>query len=149
MSAQTDAKPNQDQRLEKKWSVPLIKAGYTVIPNAILLRQQALGLDAIDLNILLLIASYWWDSDRPPYPSKMTIAKAMHIHVTTVRRRLAALEKGGLIKRNHRKNKLGGNNTNSYDFGPLIASALPYATEMIVCVCHRTERYPKSAHPSV
>jgi hypothetical protein len=41
------------KRLKERWTAPLIDAGYTVIPNAILLRQRALGLDSVDLNILL------------------------------------------------------------------------------------------------
>jgi predicted transcriptional regulator len=119
------------QVLEKRWTAPLIKAGYTVLPNVIFLRQQALGLDSIDINILLQIVSYWWDPERLPFPSKGTIAKAIAIDVSTVRKRLAALEKGGLIHRVHRKNKFGGNNTNKYDLSPLIKAATPFAEEML------------------
>lgn len=36
-----------------------MKAGWTALPNVIFERQRALGLDAIDVNIILHIASYW------------------------------------------------------------------------------------------
>ncbi|MDA8351245.1 MAG: helix-turn-helix domain-containing protein [Pseudomonadota bacterium] len=130
----TATKPDTDhaKRLKARWSAPLIDAGYTVIPNAILLRQQALGLDSLDLNILLQIASYWWSSEKLPFPSKERIAKAIGIKdKSTVRKRLSALEKGNLIRRITRKNKHGGNDTNVYDLGPLIKAATPYALEMI------------------
>jgi len=52
---------------EKKWTAPLIKAGWTVIPNVLFERQQALGLDPLDVNILLHIASYWWTPEGKPY----------------------------------------------------------------------------------
>lgn len=119
------------KKLEKRWTAPLIQAGYTVIPNAILLRQQALGLDSLDLNIIAQIASYWWSKEKLPYPSKVRIAKAIGIDPSTVRRRLARLEGGGLISRIPRKSTLGGNDTNEYDLGPLIKAATPYALEML------------------
>jgi hypothetical protein len=45
-------------------------AGWTVIPNVLIERQRALGLDSLDLNILLVLASMWWDAENPPWPSK-------------------------------------------------------------------------------
>lgn len=120
------------KRLKAPWSAPLIDAGYTVIPNAILLRQQALGLDSRDLNVFLQIASHWWSSEKLPFPSKERIAKAIGIKdKSTVRKRLSALEKGKLIRRVTRKNKHGGSDTNVYDLGPLIMAATPCALEMI------------------
>ena len=40
---------------EKKWSPTLMKAGWTALPNVLFERQKALGLDAIDINIILHI----------------------------------------------------------------------------------------------
>ncbi|WP_453974338.1 hypothetical protein [Bradyrhizobium elkanii] len=64
---------------EKKWTAPLMKAGWTALPNVIFERQRALGLDAIDVNIILHIASYWWTAEGKPFPSKRTIAAAMDV----------------------------------------------------------------------
>lgn len=120
------------KRLKARWTAPLIDAGYTVIPNAILLRQQALGLDSVDLNIIAQIASYWWSPDKLPFPSKETIAKAIGVKdKSTVRKRLAALEKANLIHRIERPGRHGGNDSNAYDLNPLIKAATPYALEMI------------------
>jgi hypothetical protein len=33
--------------------------------------QQALGLDPLDINIILHIASYWWSESGKPHPSKL------------------------------------------------------------------------------
>ncbi len=35
-------------------------AGWTAIPSIILDKQHALGLDPIDVNILLQLAKHWW-----------------------------------------------------------------------------------------
>jgi hypothetical protein len=44
---------------EKKWTPTLMKAGWTALPNVLFERQQALGLDAIDINIIN-------GTERPP-----------------------------------------------------------------------------------
>lgn len=69
-------------------------AGWTVIPSVIIERQQVLGLDALDVNILLHLATYWWTPDNKPHPAKKTIADAIGVEPRTVQRRIAALEKG-------------------------------------------------------
>jgi hypothetical protein len=49
-------KSEQTERLrrnEEKWTPTLMNAGWTVIPSILLEKQAALGLDAIDVNILL------------------------------------------------------------------------------------------------
>lgn len=48
------------QENEKKWGPDLMKAGWTVLPNMIFMRQRALGLDSMDINILLILLSHWW-----------------------------------------------------------------------------------------
>jgi DNA-binding transcriptional regulator YhcF (GntR family) len=116
---------------EKKWGKPLMDAGWTVLPNIIFERQKALGLDAIDVNILLHIASYWWAPEGRPHPSKVTIAKAMGIDPRTVQRHIAEMEKGGMIKRQERRVTGLGSRTNIYHLDGLIASATPYAKEKL------------------
>lgn len=122
----------QDAQLhvnERKWSKELMATGWTVIPNIIIERQQALGLDPLDLNILLHLASYWWTAESKPHPSKGTIAAAIGKTPRTIQRRIADLEKGGLIKRVERREKGKGSKTNIYDFSGLIEAAKPYALE--------------------
>lgn len=117
---------------ERKWTKTLMDAGWTVIPSVILERQQALGLSPVDVNILLHLARHWWEKDRLPYPSKKAIADCMGMSQSTIQRRIAAMERDGLIKRVPRfHGKHGGQRTNYYDFTGLIKGATPYAKEAI------------------
>ena len=116
---------------EKKWTKPLMEAGWTVVPNVFITRQKAFGLDAIDINILMHLFSYWWEPASKPHPSKGTIADAMGIDPRTVQRRIAALEKLGLVRREERRISKAGSKTNIYHFDGLIKEALPFANEMI------------------
>lgn len=122
---------------EKKWSKPLMAAGWTAIPSVIVERQKALGLDALDMNILLHLSVYWWTPDNKPHPAKGTIAEAVGVEPRTVQRRIAALESVGLIQREQRRLKGKGSKTNLYHFDGLIAAALPFAKEKLA---ERAER---------
>lgn len=112
---------------ELKWGKPLMQAGWTAIPNVIIACQKALKLQAMDMNILLHLASFWWEADNKPHPAKQTIAKTMGIHASTVQRRIRAMEKRGLIRREYRRSPERGNLSNKYDFAGLIAKATDLA----------------------
>jgi predicted transcriptional regulator len=115
---------------ERKWTPGLMKAGWTALPNVLFERQQALGLDSLDINILLHLASYWWRKDSKPHPSKVTIAKAIGVNPRTIQRRIAALETAKLIRREERRTALGSK-TNVYHLEGLIEAAKPYAEEKV------------------
>jgi predicted DNA-binding WGR domain protein len=119
------------RRNEEKWSTVLMEAGWTVLPSIILEKQHALGLDPIDINILLQLARYWWYSDNPPHPSKASIAQCLNIDPSTVRRHIARMEADGFIRREARYGKKGGQETNVYYFDGLIKAATPHAEEFI------------------
>lgn len=134
MAEQQKAQASEADRLrvnEKKWTPALMKAGWTVLPNIIFERQQVLGLDPLDVNILLHIASYWWSEGSKPHPSKVTIAKAIGVAPRSVQRRIAAMEKDRLIRREERRISRTGSKTNIYHLDGLIAAAKPYALEKI------------------
>lgn len=116
---------------EQKWTKPLIDAGWTCLPSVIIERQQALGLDAVDVNILMHLAVHWWTEDNKPHPSKGTIATAMGMQPRSIQRRLAKLEADGLIRREERRTGKTGSLTNRYHFDGLIKEATPYALERI------------------
>ncbi len=116
---------------EKKWTPTLMKAGWTVIPSVILERQQALGLDPLDINILLQLAKHWWYHDNLPHPSKQSLADCIGVDKSTIRRRIAKMEKDGLINRESRIDKKFGQRSNFYSFAGLIESATPFAEEAI------------------
>jgi predicted transcriptional regulator len=142
-------KDNPDSALrinESKWSKGLMAAGWTVIPNVIIERQLVLGLDAIDINILMHLALHWWTADNKPHPSKSTIAKALKVHPRTVQRHIAAMERSGLIRREQRRVKGKGSNTNLYHFDGLIKEAIPYAIEKVQEIASReAERKARAA----
>lgn len=119
------------RRNEEKWTAALMEAGWTVIPSVFLERQSAFGLDAIDINILMHLARHWWYSDNPPYPRKREIAECMNISMSTVQKRIARMERDGLIQREARKDKRYGQVANAYKFDGLIAKAKPFAQELI------------------
>lgn len=119
------------QENQKKWGPDLMKAGWTMLPNTIFMRQRALGLDSMDLNILMVLLSHWWHADNLPFPSKRTIADTIGCDPSTVRRRIQKLEGAGFITRIQRRVEKNRNKTNQYDFSGLVKEATPYAQETL------------------
>jgi hypothetical protein len=112
-------------RLEALKTQILMAAGWAAISNVIVERQQALGLDVIDLSILLHLALYWWTPDNKAHPSKSTVAAAMDIRPRTVQRGIAQMEKDGLIRREERGGRRQGSKSNLCRFNGLIKDATP------------------------
>lgn len=121
----------QLQRNVKKWTKPLMDAGWTCLPSVIIHRQQALGLDSVDLNIILYLASRWWHEDDPPFPSVRTIAEVIGIKPRSVQRHLAKLEDGNLLERFERRTIDNGRTSNGFRLTKLITAAAPFALEEI------------------
>ena len=117
--------------IEGKWGKALATAGWTAIPNAIIENQGKLGLDALDLAILLQVAACWWSADRPPFPGRERIASNIGVTPRTVQRRLVRLAKVGLISKVARHSASGRQKSNEYGFKGLIAKATPYADKMV------------------
>lgn len=128
-------KPKPDEKLrenEKKWGRNLVKVGWTLVPSTILERQQELGLDPIDLNILLQIARYWWKAGQPPFPAISSIARCIGRSISTVQRRPKTMETRGLITIEHRYDESHGGQTSSrYIFNGLIEVASRLANETL------------------
>ena len=139
MSALKQADADTLRKNEKKWSQPLMAAGWNALPSIIIEKQQALGLDAIDMNIVLHLSHYWWTADKLPYPSVGTIAAAIGVKPRTVQKRIAALHALGLLTRTQRRNTAKGSDTNLYGFEGLIKASLPYAKEKLAARAQRDE----------
>lgn len=116
---------------EKKWGKPLMEAGWTAFPSIILERQVELNLTAQDINLLLYLATYWWEAENKPHPTKNRIARDIGLTPRTVQRRLTRLVELGYIHREARKNSAGGNLSNIYHFDGLILAAHSHALEKI------------------
>jgi len=113
---------------EVKWGVELVEAGWTMIPSTILEHQAALGLDPVDMNILLQLARYWWRADNPPHPAIKTIAACIKKSPSTVQRRITKLKNSGLIEVEHRfDDRHHGQKTSNYRFTGLIDEATRFA----------------------
>ncbi len=111
----------------KKWGDANMKAGWTCIPNILIHRQKTLGIDAIDLNILLHLITYWWEDENLPHPSKDTLAKSIGVSASTIQRHIRGMEAAQLIKRIIRRKSGDRNDTNLYDLTPLKAILEPHA----------------------
>lgn len=116
-------------QLDAKWGRDLIRAGWVALPSIILERQEALGLDALDINIILHIAKHWFAPGKLPHPSKGSIAKAMGVSPRTVQKRISRLHDEGFLRRIERRGPKGskGSQTSEFDFSGLIAKATPHA----------------------
>ena len=136
------------RRNEQKWTPTLLAAGWTLLPSVILERQGDLGLDAVDVNIIMHLARHWWYSENPPRPSKKRIADCMKVDLSTVRRHLARLEKRGLISRTPRLDPIRGQQSNTYDMSGLIEAALPFAEEAIAVIAERQANKGRSRDAS-
>lgn len=114
---------------EEKWTKALWGAGWTGIPSVIYEKQHALGLDALDINIIAHLTIYWWKKNTLPHPSVATIAKAIGVKPRTIQKRMKAMEANGFITRHQRRREGLSNATNLYSFEGLIKAATPYALE--------------------
>jgi hypothetical protein len=93
MGAMTTAKLQQTKEVkelresEKKWGKEVLAPGWTLIPNILLIKQHALGLDPVDINILLQILKHWWRADEAPFPSQVNAGADACVapHATTFR----------------------------------------------------------------
>jgi predicted transcriptional regulator len=134
MSEPTTAKTADVEKIqvnEAKWSKPLMKAGWTALPSVIIEKQAALGLDALDMNIIVHLSHYWWTPDNLPRPSVETIAKALSVKPRTIQKRIKALHDAGFLEREERRFTKHGSRPNLYSFKGLIEKATPFAKEKI------------------
>ncbi|WLS11929.1 HTH domain-containing protein (plasmid) [Shinella sumterensis] len=124
---------------EKKWTPTMMKAGWSAFPNIIIEKQRALGLDAMDMNILLHLVQYWWLEENVPHPSVATIADAIGVTPRAIQKRITALQAAGLITREERRHSKFGSQTNLYRFDGLIKACLPFAEEKIAAAKKKAE----------
>jgi hypothetical protein len=81
----------------KKWGVSA-NAGFQIVPDTLFRCQKLLGLDAVDVVIILNITLHQWYDDLP-YPRPSIIAKRMAVSTRTVERHIESLEKKGFMRR--------------------------------------------------
>jgi len=74
-------------------------AGFQPVPDVLFIKQQALGLDPLDVVVLLNLTLFWWFRDQPPFPRSSIIAQRMGVSARTVQRVFKKLERLGYIRR--------------------------------------------------
>ena len=82
---------------QAKWG-DAIKAGYQVLPDALLRGQRLLKLTATDIVVIANLNQAWWYSDRLPYLQPHTIAKRMGVSERSVQRSLRRLRGKRLLR---------------------------------------------------
>ena len=93
-----EAAGQQNGVIQEKWGEALA-AGFQVVSNVLIRAQSRLGLDAVDVVILLNLTAHWWTKDARPFISPASIAKRMNVATRTVERHLKKLEERDFIKR--------------------------------------------------
>lgn len=114
----------------RKWGDDIVAAGWIYLPSTLVLKRIELGLDAVDLNIVLVLLQHWWRKHELPFPTKAKIGGLVGIDPSNVRKRLARMEAEGLITRQVRPKGGARNDSNIYSFDGLIARAKPLALEV-------------------
>ena len=117
--------------IEDRWGKALTDAGWTALPNVILDKQVALGLEAMDVNILLQMLKYWWRPGSEPFPSVRTLAQVIGVSTRTIQRHTSKMEAAGLLEREANYYSQGGQRSNTYRFDGLIKACRPFADEMV------------------
>lgn len=124
--ATTSAKKPQEKTSNKSSTERIFGAkvyshGYTGVPNILLRAQNRLGITPTQLTIIVQLLSYYYDPDRPPFPTKRELAKRIGITEQTIRINTKALEDAGLVTREQWKTTAGDYGSNRYHLTGLIS----------------------------
>lgn len=112
--------PKDSKSSEKKWGKAVCALGFSVIPSLLFKAQARLGLNPTQLIVLLQLADHWWDSERYPFPGKVTLAERLQMSTRQLQRYIADLERAGFVKRIARHGTHKGRLTNEYDLSGLV-----------------------------
>ena len=124
------AKPTSDKKASaKKWSEPVMRLGFCIVPSILLRAQQRLGLNPTQLAVLLQLIDYWWTHDNKPFPSKQALSDRLGLGPRQIQRYMAELEGVGLVARVERRGTHRGKLSNEYDLSGLVARLKTLAPE--------------------
>ena len=114
---------------EKKWGNDVIELGYSIVPSLIFKAQRRLGLNSVELNLLLHLMDFWWGHNQMPFPSKTTLAERVNLSPRQLQRYLTALEEAGFIQREARYAGHKGQQSNRYNLNGLVNKLKKLAPE--------------------
>lgn len=105
---------------EEIWGKDVYKYGYTGIPSIFIQSQRRLGINSTQMNIIIHLLDYWYDSTRKPFPTKKDLALRMGITTKTIQNNIRILENAGIVRREKRKTSAGDYTSNRYHLDGLI-----------------------------
>ena len=105
---------------EQIWGKPVYSHGYAGIPSILIQAQRRLGINPMQMNIIVQLLDYWFEPSRRPFPTKQDLAKRIGVTEKTIQNNVRELEKAGLIHRVQRKTAAGDWNSNIYNLDGLI-----------------------------
>ena len=111
---------------EVKWTKQLLQSGWSALPNIIIEKQAELGLDPIDMNIVIHLLHWWTSADELPSPTVEMIANEIGVSARTVQKHIGDLQASGLITRVERRNTRSGSAANLYSLDGLIRATMPF-----------------------
>jgi hypothetical protein len=106
---------------ERIWGKAVYKHGYAGIPSILIQLQQRVGINPMQMNIIVQLLDYFFEPSRKPFPTKRELATRIGVTEKTIQVNIRALEKAGLIQREYRRTASGDWNSNIYHLDGLIA----------------------------
>jgi hypothetical protein len=118
-----DADPTNSRGTSQveKWGHAVAGAGFTAIPNVLLLAQRKLGITPSELAVLAQLLRCYWYADRPPHPTLEQLEEALPMQRRAIQRALAGLQEKKLIARIAPDPKDGKNARRKFDLAGLHA----------------------------
>ncbi|AXA43704.1 MULTISPECIES: helix-turn-helix domain-containing protein [Rhizobium] len=129
-------KPSSTERI---WGKAVYSHGYAGIPSILIQAQRRLGMNAMQMNIIIQLLDYWHEPSRKPFPAKKELANRMDVTEKTIQNNMRALEKVGYIKREMRKTAAGDWNSNIYHLDGLVAKIQALEPEFAAAKKQRKE----------
>ena len=105
---------------ERIWGSAVLSHRYTGIPSILIQGQQRLGVNALQMNILIQLLDYWREPERKPFPTKKQIAERIGVTEKTIQNNVRLLEEAGLVRREMRRTASGDWNSNVYHLDGLV-----------------------------
>jgi len=124
--AETSTDTTTESAASAKWGAAL-DAGFQIVPNVLIRAQSKLGLDPLDLAILLNITLHWWDTRDLPYPRTSMIANRVGVSVRTVERRLERMQNDHLLVRHPPERTKDGLAVRRFDLSGLVQRLQKFA----------------------
>lgn len=119
-SSEPREKASDKSSTERIFGPKVYSHGYTGVPNILLRAQKRLGITPTQLTIIVQLLGYYYDPQRPPFPTKRDLANRIGITEQTIRINIKALEDAGLVSREQVKTPAGDYGSNRYHLTGLI-----------------------------